>query len=100
MAFHSKRIDYTVYPPNHKPDTACWDYKTAAKARLAARKLRAGARLRRNVNLIWLHVLSRHQAHVVSLRSQSLPQEMCSTAGFHADQLHLQIPGEGEQLCA
>jgi hypothetical protein len=49
---------------------------------------------------IRLHVLSRHQAHVVPLRSQSLPQEMCSTAGFHAGQVHLQIPGEGEQLCA
>ena len=52
MAFQSKRIDYTIYPPNHKPDTACWDYRTAAKVRLAARKLGAGARLRRNINVM------------------------------------------------
>lgn len=51
MALRSKRIDYTVYPPNFLPDSGCWDYRTVTKARLAAMKLGAGARLRRNVNL-------------------------------------------------
>lgn len=51
MALHSKRINYTVYPPNHEPGTACWDCRTVTKARLAAMKLGIGARLRRNVNL-------------------------------------------------
>jgi hypothetical protein len=51
MALHSKRIDYTVYPPNHQADAPCWDFRTVAKARLAAKKLGAGARLRRNINV-------------------------------------------------
>jgi hypothetical protein len=51
MAVHSKRIDYTVYGPNHEPGTVCWDYRTVTKARLAAIKLGVGARLRRNVNV-------------------------------------------------
>jgi hypothetical protein len=52
MALHSKRIDYTVYPPNHQPGTTpCWDFRTVAKARLAAKRLGVGARLRRNVNV-------------------------------------------------
>jgi hypothetical protein len=29
----------------------CWDYRTVGKARLAAKKLGAGTRLRRNVNV-------------------------------------------------
>jgi hypothetical protein len=52
MALHSKRIDYTVYPSNHQPETLCWDFRTIAKARLAAKKLGVGARLRRNINVI------------------------------------------------
>jgi len=55
MAFHSKRIDYTVYPPDHKPGTLCWDYRTATKARRVAIRLGVGARLRRNVNLFGKH---------------------------------------------
>jgi len=51
MALHSKRINYTVYPPRHEPGTLCWDYRTATKARLAAKKLGVGARLRRNIDL-------------------------------------------------
>jgi hypothetical protein len=51
MALHSKRIDYTVYAPNYEPGKGCWDFRTITKARLAAKKLGVGARLRRNVNL-------------------------------------------------
>jgi hypothetical protein len=51
MALRSKRIDYTVYGPNFEPDKGCWDYRTVTKARLAAKKLGLGARLRRNVNV-------------------------------------------------
>jgi len=35
--------------PNHKPGTVCWDYRTAVKARLAAKKVGPGSRLRRNI---------------------------------------------------
>jgi hypothetical protein len=52
MALHSKRIDYTVYPPDYQPDAGCWDFRTVAKARLAAKKLGFGARVRRNINVI------------------------------------------------
>ena len=52
MALHSKRIDYTVYPPNHQSGTPpYWEFRTIAKARLAAKKLGIGARLRRNINV-------------------------------------------------
>jgi hypothetical protein len=51
MALHSKKVDYTVYPPNHQPGTPCWDFRTVAKASLAAKRLGVGARLRRNVNV-------------------------------------------------
>jgi hypothetical protein len=50
MTLHSKRINYTVYPPDHVPGTICWDYRTATKARLATKRLGMGARLRRNVD--------------------------------------------------
>ena len=52
MALHSKKIDYTVYPPDYQPDAGCWDFRTVAKARLAAKKLGVGARVRRNINVI------------------------------------------------
>jgi hypothetical protein len=52
MALRSKRIDYTVYAPNYEPGKGCWDFHTATRARLAARRLGVGARLRRNINLI------------------------------------------------
>jgi hypothetical protein len=52
MALRSKRIDYTVYPPNFQPGGGCWEYRTVTKARIAAMKLGVGARLRRNVNLV------------------------------------------------
>jgi hypothetical protein len=51
MAIRSKSINYTVYAPNYEPGQGCWDYKTATKARLAAKKLGVGSRLRRNINL-------------------------------------------------
>ena len=50
MALHSKRIDYTVYPPSAESGPSIyWDYRTVTKARLAAVRLGVGARLRRNV---------------------------------------------------
>jgi hypothetical protein len=53
MALHSKRIDYTVYPPHFKPGEGSFEeYGTATRARLAAKKFGVGARLRRNVYLL------------------------------------------------
>jgi len=50
MAIRRKWINYTVYGPDYEPGKGCWDYRTVAKARLAAKKLGAGSRLRRNIN--------------------------------------------------
>jgi hypothetical protein len=52
MELRSKRIDYTVYGPDFQPDQGCWDYRTVTKARLAAKTLGVGARVRRNVNVM------------------------------------------------
>lgn len=52
MAIARKKIDYTVYPPRFDSDRdTCWDFRTATRARLAARRLGIGSRLRRNVNV-------------------------------------------------
>lgn len=52
MAIARKTINYTVYPPQFDSDRdTCWDFRTATRARLAAKRLGIGARLRRNVNL-------------------------------------------------
>jgi hypothetical protein len=52
MAIARKKIDYTVYPPRFNADQdTCCDFRTAVRARLAAKALGAGSRLRRNVNL-------------------------------------------------
>jgi hypothetical protein len=51
MALRSKRIDYTVYPPNHDESKGCWDFRAATKARLAAKRFGSGSRVRRNINL-------------------------------------------------
>jgi hypothetical protein len=32
LALQSTRIDYTVYPPNHRPEMPCWDFRTVATA--------------------------------------------------------------------
>ena len=50
MAFHSKHLEYTVYPPNFKPEMVCWDFWVFTKAQLAAKKFGIGARIRRYVN--------------------------------------------------
>jgi hypothetical protein len=52
MALRSRRIDYTIYAPQYEPGKGCWDYQTATKARLAAKRQGVGAIVRRNVNLI------------------------------------------------
>jgi len=44
---------------------------------------------------VGLHVLRRHQSHFMTLFAQRPSQKMSSTASFHANQLHLQIRGEG-----
>src|SRR6202167_837870 len=49
---------------------------------------------------VGLHVLRRHQPHFMTLFAQRPPQKVGSTAGLHANQLHLQIRGEGQQLGA
>jgi len=51
MALHSKKINYTVYPPNHEPGTVCWDYRTAVKARLAAKKFGPGSKAKHRIEL-------------------------------------------------
>jgi hypothetical protein len=56
MAIHRKTINYTVYPPNFNSDRdACWDVRTASKARLFAKRLGVGSRLRRNINVANKH---------------------------------------------
>lgn len=53
MAIRRNRIDYTVFSPNYEPEatgSSCWDVRTAAKARLLAKKLGPGARIWRNIN--------------------------------------------------
>jgi len=53
MAINRKTINYTVYPPDFNSDRdACWDVRTLGKARLFAKHLGVGSRLRRNVNVV------------------------------------------------
>jgi hypothetical protein len=55
-AIHRKTINYTVYPSNFNSDRdACWDVRTASKARLFAKRLGVGSRLRRNINVANKH---------------------------------------------
>jgi hypothetical protein len=50
--FVRKAINYTVYPPRFDSDRdACWDVRTVKRARLLAKQLGVGSRLRRNINL-------------------------------------------------
>jgi hypothetical protein len=61
---------------------------------------RLGDRFRiQKVTLVGLHVrlyvLRRHQPYLMSLLAQSSSEKMRSTTRFHANQLHLQIRGEG-----
>ena len=49
---------------------------------------------------VGLHVLRRHQSHFMTLCAQRPSQKVSSTADLHANQLHLQIRGEGQQLGA
>jgi hypothetical protein len=52
VAIRRKTINYTVYPPQFDSDRhACWDVRTVNRARLLAKRLGVGSRLRRNVNL-------------------------------------------------
>jgi hypothetical protein len=52
MAIRRKAINYTVYPPRFDSDRdACWDVRTVKRARLLAKQLGVGSRLRRNINL-------------------------------------------------
>src|SRR5258708_34374213 len=51
MAIRRKWMNYTVYAPEYKDGKGCWDYRTVVKARLAAKNLGIGSRLRRNINL-------------------------------------------------
>jgi len=50
MAIKRIRIDYTVYPSDHKPGGPCWDFRTFGRARTAARGFGVGARVYRNFN--------------------------------------------------
>jgi hypothetical protein len=55
-----KAINYTVYPPNFNSDRdACCDVRTVSKARLFAKRLGIGSRLRRNINFTNKHRLAR-----------------------------------------
>ncbi|MFP5208043.1 MAG: transposase DNA-binding-containing protein [Acidobacteriota bacterium] len=46
----------------------------------------------------WLHILRRHQPHLMSLLLQSPAKKMRSAAGFHSNQLHAKVRGEMQQL--
>ncbi len=50
MAIERIRIDYSVYPPNHRSGEPCWDFRTFRRAKSAARSLGLGARIYRNFN--------------------------------------------------
>jgi len=50
MAIRRIRIDYTVYPPNHRRGDTCWDFRTFNRAKTAARSLGGGSRIYRNFN--------------------------------------------------
>ncbi len=50
MAIKRIRIDYTVYPPDHKSGDPCWDFRTFERAKSAARNFGVGARIYRNFN--------------------------------------------------
>ena len=47
---------------------------------------------------VWLHILCRHQAHIVPLFPQSTAQKMRPSAGLHADQALAQVRGKAKQL--
>jgi hypothetical protein len=65
------------------------------------RRFRKGFGIQK-VTLVGLHrrlpVLRRQQAHLVPWLAESPPEKVRSTAGLHANQIHLQIRGEGQQL--
>jgi hypothetical protein len=50
MAKKKIRIDYTVYPPNHRPGDICLDFRTLRRAMSAARGFGNGALVFRNFN--------------------------------------------------
>ncbi len=53
MAIRRIRIDYTVYPPDSKPNgSPCWDFRTFTKAKRRAKALGIGALVYRNFNEI------------------------------------------------
>jgi hypothetical protein len=50
MAIERIRIDYTVYPPDHKKGEPCWDFRTFGRAKTGARGFGIGSRIYRNFN--------------------------------------------------
>jgi hypothetical protein len=50
MAIRRIRIDYTVYPPEHRQGEPCWDFRTFIRAKSGARSFGVGARVYRNFN--------------------------------------------------
>ena len=50
MAIKRIRIDYTVYPPDHRRGDPCWDFRTFNRAKAAARSSGRGSRVYRNFN--------------------------------------------------
>ena len=49
---------------------------------------------------VGLHVLGRHQSHLMPLLSQGPAKKMCTPTGFHANQLDAAVAGEVQQLCS
>src|ERR1700747_1696212 len=47
---------------------------------------------------VWLHILCRHQAHIVSLFPQSAAEKMRSAARLHADQTLAKVRSKAQQL--
>ena len=50
MAIKRIRIDYTVYPPDHKRGGTCWDFRTLRGAKTGARRFGPGSGIYRNIN--------------------------------------------------
>src|ERR1700741_5210933 len=47
---------------------------------------------------VWLHILCRHQAHVMPLFAQSTTEKMRSSTSLHADQACAKVRCEAQQL--
>jgi hypothetical protein len=52
VAYHSKRLDYAVYPPDFHERGVCWTFRAVSRARSKARSLGIGTWIRRYVTAV------------------------------------------------